>query len=31
VLASMGGMSRESLRRFAREIAPRFDTRFTHE
>jgi alkanesulfonate monooxygenase SsuD/methylene tetrahydromethanopterin reductase-like flavin-dependent oxidoreductase (luciferase family) len=30
VLASMGGQSRESLRRFAREIAPRFDPAFGH-
>jgi len=30
VLASMGGQSRESLRRFAREIAPQFDPVFQH-
>jgi alkanesulfonate monooxygenase SsuD/methylene tetrahydromethanopterin reductase-like flavin-dependent oxidoreductase (luciferase family) len=30
VLASMGGMSRESLRRFAREIGPHFDATFAH-
>jgi alkanesulfonate monooxygenase SsuD/methylene tetrahydromethanopterin reductase-like flavin-dependent oxidoreductase (luciferase family) len=30
VLASMGGMSHESLRRFAREIAPSFDSEFVH-
>ena len=30
VLASMGGMSRESLRRFAREVAPHFDPEFIH-
>ncbi|MGH8639789.1 MAG: LLM class flavin-dependent oxidoreductase, partial [Burkholderiales bacterium] len=28
ILANMGGASRESLRRFAREIAPAFDTEF---
>ena len=28
VLASMGGQSRASLRRFAREIAPAFDPAF---
>jgi alkanesulfonate monooxygenase SsuD/methylene tetrahydromethanopterin reductase-like flavin-dependent oxidoreductase (luciferase family) len=31
VLANMGGASRTSLRRFAAEIAPAFDPRFTRE
>jgi alkanesulfonate monooxygenase SsuD/methylene tetrahydromethanopterin reductase-like flavin-dependent oxidoreductase (luciferase family) len=31
LLANMGGASRESLRRFAREIAPAFDPELEHE